>query len=502
MADNQFPSPPPFFSNDEPSTTPIPSENTPTETLPPPEEVRPIPLDYQAPATLSAPNVQPSPFRLIIPIVGGLILVGLIAFLGFRFLGNKSPTSTPAVKEPTTITYWGLWESPSIMKSLISAFEKDNPDIKVNYQMQASPDYQDRLQTALSSQKPPDVVRLHSTWLPVFYQKLLPAPANTVSASEIQTNFYPAAKQVILTNQVYGIPLTMESIALFINTKMFEALSLSIPKSWEDTQTAAKTLVKRDSVTNKITRGGIALGNTTNVDYWPDIVSLMLLQGGANLLNPNATSLNGTLRYYTSFSSGNNAVWDATLPESTIAFANEKVAMIFAPSWKAVDIQTINPSLSWKTVPVPQLPDVPPVNWTSFWIESVPKNSPHPQEAWRFLTYLSSAKAQQLLFESASKERGFSQSPAHKSVASITQQNPISAPFVEALPTAQTFYTASLTHDSSTALNSRLIKYLEDAVNGYSHGGDTNQVTDALIKGFNQVLSQYRLVNPLPTATK
>jgi multiple sugar transport system substrate-binding protein len=285
---------------------------------------------------------------------------------------------------------------------------------------------------------------------------------------------------------------------------MFEALSLSTPKTWEDAQTAAKALVKRDSVTNKITRGGIALGNTVNVDYWPDIVSLMLLQGGANLLNPNATTINSTLRYYTSFASGANAVWDNTLPNSTIAFANEKVAMILAPSWKAVDIQTINPNLTWKVVPVPQLPDVTPVNWTSFWVEAVPKNSQHSQEAWKFLTFLSSAKAQQLLFESASKERGFSQSPAHKSVASIAQANPIAAPFVEALPTAQTFYTASLTHDSSAGMNSRLIKYLEDAVNAFASSGvgDTTDVVTTLTKGFNQVLSQYRLVSPLPTTTR
>jgi ABC-type glycerol-3-phosphate transport system substrate-binding protein len=178
--------------------------------------------------------------------------------------------------------------------------------------------------------------------------------------------------------------------------------------------------------------------------------------------------------------------------------------MILAPSWKAIDIQTINPNLSWKTVPVPQLPDVAPVNWTSYWFEAVAKNSQHPQEAWRFLTYLSSAKAQQLLFESASRERGFSQAPAHKSVASIAQQNPIIAPFVEALPTAQTFYTASLTHDSPTTLNSRLIKYLEDAVNTYSNSnsGDTDLANTTLIKGFNQVLSQYRLVNPLPTTSQ
>jgi len=498
MADNQLPSPPTFSDSSTEKNTP----NVTGSNFPPPEENRPIPPDYLAPEPIAAPNVQPSPFRFIVPIVAGLLVVGLIAFLGFKLFGN-SQNKTTATEEPTTITYWGLWENPSIIKPVVEAFEKENPDIKVNYEMQVSTDYQDRLQTTITSQKTPDIVRIHSTWLPLFYQNLLPAPANTVSTTEIETNFYPAVKQLIINNQIYGIPLTMESIALFVNTQMFEAASLSTPKTWEDVQSAAKTLLITDKLSGKITRAGIALGTTTNVDFWPDIISLMLLQGGANLLSPTASQLTGTLKYYTQFSKGIDAVWNNTLPSSTLAFATEKVAMILAPSWKAVDIQTINPNLSWKTIPAPQLPDVEPVNWTSYWFEAVPKNSQHSQEAWRFLTYLSSAKAQQLLFESASRERGFSQAPAHKSVASIAQQNPISAPFVEALPTAQTFYTASLTHDSSTALNSRLIKYLEDAVNAYaSNSNETNQVTDTLIKGFNQVLSQYRLVNPLPTIAK
>ncbi len=487
MANNQFPTPP---------SAPPPAffdENT---TLVPPEEIPPIPPNYQAPDSIAPPVIRESPFKIIVPVVLVLLVLGLIGFFVLKFLNAPKPAGSDP-KNPTTITYWGLWETPSIMKPVIDTFESANPGIKVNYQLQSQLDYQERANTALDSQKPPDVIRLHSTWLPVFYTKLIPAPANTISETEIKTNFYPAARQLVLTSQVYGVPMTMEGLALFINTKMFEAKSLSAPKTWEDLATAAKSLTVRDSATGKITRAGVALGNTKNVDLWPDIVSLMLLQGGSNLLNPSEKSLTSTLKYYNSFAGAANGVWDSTLPNSTLAFANEKVAMILAPSWKAVDIQTINPSLAWKVAPAPQLPEVEPINWTSFWFEAVPKNSTHTEEAWKFVTFLSSAKAQQLLFESASKERGFSQVPANKSVASLAQQNPIIAAFVESMPTAQTFYTASLTHDSSTGLNARLIKYLEDALNGSVNGGqDAAVVAATLSNGFNQVLSQYRLVKP------
>jgi ABC-type Fe3+ transport system substrate-binding protein len=88
-------------------------------------------------------------------------------------------------------------------------------------------------------------------------------------------------------------------------------------------------------------------------------------------------------------------------------------------------------------VPVPQLPDIDPINWTSVWFEGVAKNSAHPQEAWRFVSFLASANAQQILFDSATQDRGFPQPPANKAVAEIASKNPVLAPFVESLNTAK-----------------------------------------------------------------
>ncbi|MBI1872249.1 extracellular solute-binding protein, partial [Candidatus Collierbacteria bacterium] len=133
--------------------------------------------------------------------------------------------------------------------------------------------------------------------------------------------------------------------------------------------------------------------------------------------------------------------------------------------------------------------------------EVVPKNSPHPQEAWKFVSFLASAKAQQLLFESAVKERGSSQAPANKAVAALASQNPLTAALVSQAEKGKTFYTAGLTRDSSTGLNSRLIKYLEDAANAVAKRQDPTKAVETMKLGFNQVLSQYRLVTPLPTPT-
>jgi len=493
---NQLPSPSPDPIPAQPASAP------PLATPPPPSETPPPPPNYQPPEPVVAPPQTKPSITKIIPIAVGVLILGLIAFFAIKLLNKKdtSPQATPV--KVTTLTYWGLWEPLSVMKPVISAFEKDNPGIKIKYISQSHKDYQQRLANTLDSQTPPDIVRLHASWLPMYIDKLMPAPANTVSPTQLKTNFYPIiASSLSSNNQVYGVPVAAEGLSLFINSAMYKQASLQIPETWEDLRNNAKKLTQKDPETGQIIRAGVALGTTNNVDHWPDIVSLMLLQNGVNLFNPQPQSVIDALKFYTLFTT-NDQIWDSTLPNSVSAFANGKVAMILAPSWRAVEIQTLNPTLTWQTAPVPQLPNTPVVTWASIWFEAVPKNAPHYKEAWQFLSFLSSAKAQQILFESAAKDRGVPQPPANKAVASLAQQNPILKPFVDSLPNAQTFYTASLTHDQPTGLNSRLIKYLEDAINSISTGQDEDQAVNTMILGFNQVLSQVGLVTPVPQPTQ
>lgn len=507
--DNQFPLPGPTASiPTPPAMSPLtpPPAVTPLLPLPPtpPEEAAPPPPGYQPPAATGAPIIKASLTRLILPIFVGLVVVGLISYILFRlFAGGKTQTPTSATPAQTiTLTYFGLWEPTTVMKPVIDAFQAKNPKIIIDYQLQSSQDYQDRLKTVLESSNSPDIVRMHTTWLPLFATDLLPAPPNTLSATELNTNFYPiVGKLLVASNQVYGAPMTAEGLGLYINTAMLQQKQLQPPKTWEDLLTVAKAVKEADPLTGKISRAGVALGNTTNVEYWPDIVSLMLLQAGVSLTDIQGPEVSTALTYYTDFVT-KHLVWDETMPPSTVAFANEKVAMIIGPSWIAKDIKAINPSLSWQVVAVPQLPDVEPINWASIWFEGVSKNSKYPVESWKFVSFLASAEAQQILFDSATTDRGFPQPPANKAVAETAGKNPVIAPFIASLPTAKSFYTASMTQDSKTALNSRLIKYLEDAINGLIAHQETPKVVEALHNGFIQVLSQYGLVAaPTPTPT-
>ncbi len=503
------------MDNNFPLPGPVPPPLTQATSLPP---VLPAPtssFDVPPPPISPAPSltpaskdslVKPSLPKMLVFGAIALVFIGLIIFIISKVRSSQnsssdgSSTKTTTSTKTVTLNYYGLWEPVQVMKPVIDAFEKQNPTIKINYQPQSSQDYQDRLKTSLEGQAPPDIFRLHTTWLPLFAKFILPAPANTLSSTEIATNFYPiVTKLLVSNNQVYGVPITVEGLGLFINTAMLQQKQIKTPKTWEDLVTAAKLLKEEDKLTGKLTRAGVALGNTSNVEHWPDIVSLMLLQAGAKLTNMKSPEVQGTLDYYVKFVTKLH-VWDDTLPPSTVAFANEKVAMIIAPSWRAREIKAMNPALSWEVVPVPQLPDVEALNWASIWFETVSKDTKYPQEAWKFVSFLASANAQQILFDSATAERSFPQAPANKALSGAALKNPVIAPFVSSMETASSFYTASMTRDSKTSLNSRLIKYLEDAVNAFALSQDGEKIIETLDNGFTQVLSEYGLVTKTPPA--
>lgn len=444
---------------------------------------------------------------MIFILLGILLLaalgVGAFLFLSSRGSGTGTGTTTrPTPTEPpVTITYWGLWEPASVMQPVLDEFETQNPNIKVNYVFQSHRDYRERLQTALTSGTPPDVVRFHASWLPMLVNGLAPAPANALTAAEIQANFYPAALTAVsINNAVYGAPTSMEGLALFTNTTMLSTIQATVPKDWQEMRDTSKKLTQRDPAGNLV-QAGAALGTTTNVDHWPDIATLMLLQNGVDLKTLPEEQTSEALLFYTYFNSVDR-VWDASQPNSTAAFASGKVGMMLAPSWRAIDIKALNPSLQWQVSPVPQLPGANPVSLVHFWMEGVPKASANSAAAWKLVKYLASSQAQQALFASASTERGFGQAPAHKALAETIGTNPIVGPYVQQASFGQTFYTISLTQGGATSINERLIKYLEDAINSLIATPTSAQgIVETLRQGFNQVLSQYNLVAPLaPTA--
>ncbi len=465
------------------------------------------------PATSSENNfIKQSPFKKVTPIIVVAVIGIILFFVGFKVLpglinkgkqlltgeGGSDGGGVSAPGKTVDLVYWGLWEPEQVMSQLIAEYKKENPNVNIQYTQQSKEDYRERLQSALAKGEGPDIFRFHNTWVPMLKNDLDVAPNDVKESINLSTNYYPVVSKNLTTNQeIMGIPIYFDSLALYYNQELLEQANETPPSTWEDLRQLAVDLTVKDD-TGKIHTAGVALGTTNNVEHWSDILGLMMLQNGANPAEPSSELSTDALKFYTIFAE-KDKVWDETLPNSIYAFATGKVAMIFAPSWRAHQINEISEDLNYATVPVPQLPGEK-IAWATYWAEGVWEKSKEKKEAWKFLEFMSTQKALNTFYSAASGMRRFGEPYPRVDMASQLQDDPIVYSFVKQGPYAESWYLCSRTFDNG--INDRIIKYYENAVNGYLEGQEAKEVLTTAASGVKQVLSSYGIASPENTTAQ
>ncbi|HSW89504.1 MAG TPA: extracellular solute-binding protein [Patescibacteria group bacterium] len=432
------------------------------------------------------------PMKIIAIVAVLLVIVLAVVFAASKFLGTSSQTAKTPTRQ-VNLVYWGLWEPNDVLTSVIKDFEGANPGVHIQYGQQSIKDYRERLQSAFARGQGPDVFRFHNTWVPMLAQTgaLSTLPANIMSNSTFEKTFYPVAAKDLKAGTGYvGVPLEFDGLSLFINKRMLADSGKSAPTTWEDLRVLARSLTVRDA-DGKIARAGVALGSAKNVDHFSDILALLILQNGGNPGKPDdsAQLVPPALQFYTQFML-TDKVWDETLPNSTYAFATEKAAMVFAPSWRAFEMKQINPNFDFEVDPVPQLPGKP-ITWASYWAEGVSKTTKDQDVAWKFVTYMSSSDVLQKLYADATAVRLFGEPYPRVDLAPKVASDPYVGAFISQAPNAVSWYMASNTYDNG--INDQIIKYYADAINGLNSGKQLEEVMPTLSKGVPAVLAQYKI---------
>lgn len=482
---------------------------------PPPASVS----SSQAQSTLPNSSSQPqpsSPARFATPsksilrflpfIVGGLAVFGLVLFVISKLFGgsgttsvaNNTASSQPATNTTTTsrtevpatqttLQYWGLWEPTGVMKEVIAEFETKNPTIKVNYTQQSHRDYRERLLTAIQNGTGPDLFRFHGSWVPMLKSVLDPIPASVVPTSKFQDDYYKiVTDQLVVSGQYVGLPLMYDGLVLYYNEDILATANVTPPKTWPELRSLAVKLTVNSS--SGIQRGGLAIGNASNVEHFSDILATLILQNGGNFADPSSVETRDALLFYTNFVL-KDKVWDEKLPSSTVAFARGDVAMMFAPSWRAHEIKALNPTLKFKTQVLPQLSTDERIAWGTYWAEGINAQSKNKQAAATFLTYLNSDEVLERFYSSASKVRAFGEPYAKVSLAEKLSTDSVVSAVLEDAPYARSWYLSSFTHDNG--INDQMIGYYKTAIESLIEGEKIDVVQSTLSDGVTQVLKQY-----------
>ena len=462
--------------------------------LPPPKPAAPVlPPKDGAPPKTQAIQVKQSPLRFLVPGILILVMLALVIFavswVRSRLSGDDDSEAPNTPAEAVQITYWGLWEPTQVVSQVLSDFERENPGIKVAYEQQSHKDYRERLMSRLEGGAGPDVFRFHNTWVIMLQDYLESMPDSVMSKTAFESTFYPVAvNSLTLEKGIVGVPLMYDGLGLYYNKTIFKAAGKTPPTTWEELRRTANQLTLRDA-NGAIQRAGVAMGTTSNVDNWSDILGLLMLQNGADLSKPNSNVGRDSLTFYTIFSK-QDKIWDDTLPASHAAFALEKVAMILAPSWRAHDIKAISQSIDFAIAPAPQLSGGE-INWASFWAEGVSSKSNRAKQdaGWKLLKYLSDKEVMRQFYTQASSVRAFGEPFSRVDLADQLTGDPLVGAYISGAPTAKSWYMASRTFDNG--INDKTIKYYEDAINAVNSGEDETESLMTVEQGITQVYSQY-----------
>ncbi len=458
---------------------------------PQPVATGPAPVD----AYYNNSNQKSFPLKKILFALIGIVVLIFIVILGIYLLSKLQGGGKP---KDVTLTYWGVWDDATIMQPIISDFERTHPNIKVQYEKQdikGLGQYVDRLATRITNGTGPDILRFHSSWTLQLKNYLQPFPSSLVESTKIESDYYKTVKRDMqIDGAYYGIPLGIDTLAMFVNTKLLTDKGLSVPDDWNVIYAEyAPQLVVKDPG-GKIITPSIALGTFDNISHAPDIISFLLLQNGADLNDlsgPTKESANEAFEFYQSFSDGDNAVWDQTLDNSTLAFAKGDLALYFGYSWDIFTIKNLNPGLDFQVVKVPKLAERSNTV-ASYWSEGVSQKSKNPKEAFEFLEYLSQPETLQKLYQTQSKVRLFGTLYPRRSMAPLLSSNKLVYPFISQADDAQSTFFSSDTYDGDNGMDTQMNVYLGNAVRSINNNSSVETAVDTLSKGVDQVLSRYK----------
>ncbi len=434
--------------------------------------------------------------NMVIAVIGLAVILGVIFW---RYSNQIISMFNPPDQESqqVNLTWWGLFDEEPVYRSLIENYQLEHPNVKITYVKQSKINYRPRLQTQLRAGQGPDIFMVHSSWIPMFRGDLMGSPETIYSAAEFSQIYYPIIKDnLVSSNKVYGIPVEVDGLALYYNEDLLKFANVALPKTWQQFLDGARKITVRNK-DGQIETAGVALGTTTNVDFWPEILGLLFMQQpDTNLDVPGNKSGGDVLRFYTSFiTDPQNKTWDVNLPSSTQMFTDGKLAFYFADAKRAESIRRANPNLKFKVVPVPQLPGGE-VNWGSFWVYSVASN-PNSTSAWEFLKYLSLPQSLQILYQQQTQNEAIGKAFPRRDMADLLRSDTILGAFVIEAPTMKSWFLNSDATDAG--INDEVIALYKEAVDSVLQGKDPQQVLQGVDVKIKQSIDKY--TSP-PTPTK
>ncbi len=331
---------------------------------------------------------------IIIGAIGVLIVVlGILFYVGMRPKVNTGPT--------VALTVWGT-EDQDTMNGILGSY----PGGKVTYVQVPAGNYESQLLGALAAGSGPDVFEVTNRSIPRWQSVITPLPAVMAqSFGPLQlAAIYPdvVAQDFTQGGQLYGLPLSIDTLAMVYNKDLFNAAGIAFPpKTWDDFDTDVLKL-RAVNAQGQITQAGAVIGGTTaTVPNATDLLSLLMLQNGAQMTDDKhaaatfASSNGGAgisaFNFYLQFANAASPyyTWTDNMGSGLDSFTAGKAAIIFLYHSDLAALKAKAPFLNIGIAPMPQPSGATvTINYPKYNGFVVAKASQQVGTAWNLVLYL------------------------------------------------------------------------------------------------------------------
>ncbi len=332
------------------------------------------------------------------------VLILLCALMG-GCIGQTASDKLQPEQQKTKIVFWNenaAADRTAYYQELIAQFERENPDIDVEYVGLPKKAARLKINTAIATNELPDVCGVQSAWIAEFYDKdvLLNLDdyfADWEGHDDILPSVIDGNRRLAGDGGLYQLPNTMGMEIMWYRTDLFEKAGLQPPETWDEFFAAATKLTDKSKNQYGYTIRG---GDGASIQLLRDLFAysgetqFFDAQGRCVLREPIYADF---LRRYLGLYRQATATSDITngYQEMVAAFDSGQVAMMqhnmgsygsHKRSLPADDFAPLLLPMSLRGTIVQEANNVDGYG--------IFKTTAHPEAAWRFVSFLCSAQVQ------------------------------------------------------------------------------------------------------------
>ncbi len=393
---------------------------------------------------------------------------------------------------PVKLVFWTVHDTREAYNEIINDYRALHPNVSIEFKQLKPEEYKDELIKSFALDQGPDIFSLHNTWVNEYLNLLEPMPASVNLPFKIVTGTVKQEERIVIQQQkmytpkqietmfgdtvsrdvvwryndgtendpkwnyrVFGLPLSLDTLALYYNKDILNNAKIPLPAQyWTELESQIEKIRRVDN-NNNILLAGIPLGTSTNIERSFDILSLLMMQLKAEMVDEagnvnfhriprelagqpeitKAPAINA-LEFYASFADPilKSYTWNNKMDNSLKAFIDGKSAYFLGYAYHRPIIVSQAPKLNFDIAPMLQVQGYEELNYANYWVHSVSNKSKNKNYAWDFIRFMTEQKQAEKYLEKTQKPT------ALRSLYDKQLENDAVAVFVEQTLTAKSWY--------------------------------------------------------------